>query len=225
MQLRKRKVDHVQRLRVLLIAPDVANLDASPEIKSITNLNWVQAHVLTRHISAREVYDAVDDGRYDVIHFATHSTSDIMALNGDRLSPQDIGQIAKLGQAKLVFFNSCESGKFASYLVQRGIEFAVFANIKIEDSQAWKVPYLFYCFLDEQIESTGVYSFPKAFYDAVDSTGNYGITSAYDRVGVIPLQKEMAQLKRLVLIVLGAGIVAWASVSAAVAWVLTLIQR
>lgn len=180
-------------LRVLLVAPDVANVDGISEIRTITGLHRVT--VLNGHVSARDVYDAARLQKFDIIHFAMHSDSDVLKLNGDVLTPESVSQISRLAGAHLLFFNSCLSGRHASYAVQRSTDFAIYANIQLPDAIAWKMPLTFYEFLADQEGDAGTVNYPKAFNDAMSGDGNYGITSAYDRVGVLPLQQRMDGLE------------------------------
>lgn len=189
----------ITMLRVLLVAPAIANIDNATEIRSITSLTSLRVSVLSGHVLRRTVYDAVQEDTYDIIHFAVHSNQDYLSLNGDKLPPSDIGQIARLAHAKLVFFNSCNSGRLASHLVQRDIEFAIFANIELPDRDAWTMPLAFYEFLDRQIRNDRTYSIPKAFNDAITGDGNYGITSSYDRVGMLSVQRQMWRMERAII--------------------------
>lgn len=174
-------------LKVLLVAPTVERLDSSPEIKALTALQRIRVAVLTGYVSAQNVYEAVDRNNYDIVYFAVHSDSEHIALNGTRLSSESIGQIAKLAGASVIFFNSCNSGKHASFLVQRGVQWAIFLNIELRDEQAWRMPLLFFDLLNKQIMDSNSYSIPKAFFDAIPGDGTYGITAQYDRAGFLPV--------------------------------------
>lgn len=203
---------NMKELRVLLIAPTLENINAIPEIRAISALHRV--FPLNGHVSLQDVYDAAKDDSYDIIHFALHSNQDMLRLNGDVLTPEDVAQVARLAHAKLIFLNSCNSGRHASYAVQHGVEFAIFSNIAISDAGAWKFPVAFYEFLSDQIEKKQV-NFAKAYNDASSADGAYGITSSYDRAGVLPLQVKLAQLEaRLwwMMAIGAANILAWVAV-------------
>lgn len=224
-KLLKRKAAHVE-LRVLLVVPDAANVDSDPEIAYLTSLRHIRVQVLPGHISARALYDAVDDKRYrqhfDIIHFAVHSSADppLLSLNGDKLRPEDIGQVSRRAGASLLFFNSCNSGVLASYVVQRGVTWAIYLNRDLVDKEAWKMPLLFYESLDNQIDESGTYSIPKAFRDAVPGDGTYGITSDYDRAGILTVQREIETLRRWVVGLFVAGVFHSLVLMGIVAWLL-----
>lgn len=182
-------------LKVLLVAPTVERIDSSPEIKALTALQRIRVAVLTGHVSAQHVFEAVDRNSYDIVYFAVHSDSEHIALNGARLSSESIGQIAKLAGASVVFFNSCNSGKHASFLVQRGVQWGIFLNVELKDEQAWRMPLLFFDQLNKQIVESNNPSIPKAFFDAIPGDGTYGITSSYDRAGFLPVQRQLNTMR------------------------------
>jgi hypothetical protein len=189
----------VQELRVLLVAPDTQlKLENKTEIAQITNLERVRVRVLPGYVSARSLYEAAQDERYDVVHFAVHSSIDYISLNGDKLNASDLRQVCNSARANTVFFNSCNSGKLASALIQRGVEHAISCNIELADSDAWKMPLLFYEALDTQLIDTGVYNVPQAFFAAVPGDGTYNLTAALASTGMMPVQKRLADLQRQV---------------------------
>jgi hypothetical protein len=194
----------MNELRVLLVAPSIDNINAIPEIRAIAALHRI--FPLNGHVSLRDVYDAAGDDHYDIIHFALHSNTEALRLNGDTLTPEDVAQVGRLAHAKLIVLNSCYSGRHASYAVMHGLDYAIFSNVEVRDDAAWKFPVTFYEFLADQIERTHQANYAKAFNDASTGDGNYGITSAYDRVGVLPLQQklELLEMRLWIMIMLGA---------------------
>lgn len=58
-------------MRVLLIAPKQTNLHTFPEVRTIVASNHV--NLMIEEVTARAVYEAVRNDRYDIIHFATHT--------------------------------------------------------------------------------------------------------------------------------------------------------
>jgi hypothetical protein len=183
----------MNELRVLLVAPQVANINAIPEIRTIAGLHRI--FPLNGYVSLKDVYDAARADNYDIIHFAIHSNTDALHLNGDTLTPEDVAQIARLAHTKLVVLNSCYSGRHASFAVSHGVDFAIYSNIEVVDATAWKFPIALYEFLYDQISASRQVNYAKAFNDADAGDGNYGITSAYDRTGIMPLQADIGMLK------------------------------
>lgn len=192
---------------MLLIAPTIENINAIPEIRAISSLHRV--FPLNGHVSLRDVYDAAGDDHYDVIHFALHSNTDVLRLNGDTITPEDVAQVGRLAHAKLVVLNSCYSGRHASYAVMHGLDYAIFSNIAVVDNSAWKFPVTFYEFLKDQIEQSHQVNYAKAFNDASTGDGSYGITSAFDRTGVLPLQQKLDALERRMWLMIAIGAATW----------------
>lgn len=196
--------DFVKEIRVLLVAPNLDNINAIPEIRAIAGLHRV--FPLNGHVSLRDVYDAARDDKYDVIHFALHSNTDALRLNGDTIRPEDVAQIARLAHAHLIVINSCYSGRHASYAVEHGVDFAIYSNVEVHDDEAWKFPVALYEFLHDQIVTLAAVNYAKAFHDASNGDGQYGITSAYDRAGILPLQREVEILKQRLWWLFAAGV-------------------
>jgi hypothetical protein len=195
----QRKVVKMQELRVLLVAPDTQiKLENKTEIAQITDLEQVRVRVLPGYVSARSLYEAVKDGRYDIIHFASHSNADYISLNGDKLSASDLRQVCNSARAQAVFFNSCGSVKMGSALVQRGIEYAISTTVELADSDAWKMPLLFYESLNNQITDTGTFNIPQAFFATAPGDGTYNLMVALASSGMMPVQKRLADLQRQV---------------------------
>jgi hypothetical protein len=189
----------MQELRVLLVAPDTQiKLENKTEIAQITDLEQVRVRVLPGYVSARSLYEAVKDGRYDIIHFASHSNADFISLNGDKLSASDLRQVCNSARAQAVFFNSCDSVKMGSALVQRGIEYAISTTVELVDSDAWKMPLLFYEALNNQITDTGTFNIPQAFFATAPGDGTYNLMVALASSGMMPVQKRLADLQRQV---------------------------
>jgi hypothetical protein len=181
--------------RILLIAPDTAGLDIAPEVSDISGFPTFRVTVLTGHLNIQRLYATSRSGDIDLIHLAVHSDNDFVSINGDKLGPDELSQIVKLSGAQGVFFNSCTSGKLASFLVGHGYcSFAIFNNIQLKDSDAWKVPLLFYASLNEQLERGERPSIPSAFYDAAPATGDYGLVVSPEKARLAPIQMEIERL-------------------------------
>lgn len=160
-------------LRILLIAPELPGIDAVPELRTIASRHQVMP--LTGAVSARDIYQHARDRSYHVLHFATHSHDELVVLsNGETFTPEDVASVGKLAGAELVFFNSCRSGLLANYAVRHGLSYAVYANIDLPDTNAWKMPSSFYDFLFDQPEGAADYA--AAFYRADSGDGIHGLS-------------------------------------------------
>lgn len=169
-------------MRVLLVAPDQHGIDARPEVDLITSMHRV--HLLQGIVSKQRLYNDVKTNDYDIIHFASHSTEETLALSGDdELSPEEISQIARLCKAQLLFFNSCISGRMADYSVRHGLQYAIHTNVELEDEESWKMPLAFYRFLKDQIkESCDSVNFVESFMAADTGDGVYGLSISHTLV-------------------------------------------
>lgn len=168
-------------MRILLIAPTqsgqyMPQLETFPEIKAIVSNH--NANLLIDHVTKQDVYDAVRSNSYDIIHFACHSDGDKLLLNDkESLSREECSQIARTANARLIFFNGCDSAGLASYAVRHGIELAIFTTSKLVDRIAWQMPNTFYSLLGR-----GDDSFVHAYVKADSGDGLYGILIAPEAV-------------------------------------------
>lgn len=159
-------ISQVSVVKVLLIVPNVQpGLDTVPEIRNITALH--QVTVLNGTLTDREIYATAQRGNFDIIHVGAHR---------DTYDRDDLLQIARVANAKLVFLNACNSGKIASYLVAHGINYAISTNEELDDMQAWKFPLAFYEYLARQIHDGEVVSYPTAYGQADSGDGDYSLS-------------------------------------------------
>lgn len=159
-------------VRILFVAPNSEGLDSQPEIRDISSRRHIQITVLNGVVTSRDIYTHARDG-YDVLHFVAHGGEEGVALSDDSiLTYQEIAQIARLARTQIIFFNSCQTGKPASYVVHHGVLWAIFGNISIEDSTAWQHPIGFYSSLVNLEPKT----IANALRIADNSSGDYGYT-------------------------------------------------
>jgi hypothetical protein len=161
-------------IRVLLVAPEMG-LNTVEEIRLLTEMHSV--HVLSGHLTWADFLDACRRGRSDIIHFAVHSDSQRLRLNGDLLTPLQVAQAARLAGAKVLFFNSCESARHAAFAVRNGVDYAIHTTEKVMDAQAWQTPLAFYEYLRVEDEE-GEVDYPGAFVAADSGDGLYGLYSS-----------------------------------------------
>lgn len=162
-------------LRILLIAPALG-LHTTPEVRDLSSVHRVT--VLSDAVTARDVFQAARGG-FDVIHYSTHSSAQLVQLTGDILTDTDLLQVARMAGAKLVFFNSCHAGRLAHYLVGHGVPLAVHTNVELPDADAWKMPLAYYGAVD-RLGNGRVAAYVRAFADANDGEGLYGLAIAPD---------------------------------------------
>ncbi len=157
-------------LRILLCAPE-SNLDQSAEIRDLTSLHNVT--VLSGKVSTRDLYTATSARQYDIIHMACHGDQHGIYLCGQEMAHQrnlqpgaeiqripanELAQIARAANAKLVWLNACSTQALAASLVTHGVPYCIAAVKDIEDVNAWKTPLVFYTKIkdisDEMIVAT-----------------------------------------------------------------------
>lgn len=173
-------------MNILLVAPEIPNVDSVPEIRVLGGQHRVL--VLSGKVAVQDVYQEARRLNYDAIHFATHGSPDGVKLGvmetitpdgtiqrrEEWLTEVDILQISKLSKARLVFFNACNTSKLASYLVGHGILYAISATTTIEDNDAWKFPLAFYEHITQQpSREHDMINYALAFEKTSDGTGLY----------------------------------------------------
>jgi hypothetical protein len=148
------------------------DINAVPEIRHLTELHSV--HVLNGRVTWSDLLNACRAGQRDVIHFATHGDSQRLQLSDVVLTPEQVAQAARLTNAHLIFFNSCESGRHAAFAVRNGVQYAIHTTEKVLDALAWQMPLAFYQYLARQLIETEEADIPAAFLRADSGDGIYG---------------------------------------------------
>lgn len=158
-------------MRVLVVAPDQPGLNTRPEVRQIQRRHHMS--VLDGSVTPEDVYQCCRETAFQVIHFATHSGPEGVVLsNGAVFDAEDIAQVARLQETPCVFFNSCQSGKLASYAVRHGVRYAVHTNVDLEDSEAWKAVLAFY----DVLQNGHGRDFVGAYVMADSGDGDYGLS-------------------------------------------------
>lgn len=172
-------------MRVLIVAPDQPGLNAIPEARQIQE--WHDCAILYGTVTGADVFRACQERPYDVIHFATHGGPDgVLLSNGALLSPEDIAQAARLRETRGVFFNACQTGRPASYVVRHGVQWAISSEVDLPDDAAWKLAAAFY----NHQRGGEAKSFVGAYKLADSGDGEYALHIAPDYV--LELQKAAA---------------------------------
>lgn len=192
-------------MNILLVAPGMADINAVPEIRTITAAH--RTHVYNGKVTLQMLFDTVSRNEYDVMHIAGHMVEDTSSLDeivlsdGDKLDLVAATRIAKLGKVKLVVFNVCMAARFATYMVRNNIPCVIYTTVAIEDNSAWELPAAFYeeCRRGEVAKS--VLDF-KTTFDAVDSgDGKYAILVGADYIinlvqtAIKPMWEALERLK------------------------------
>ena len=156
-------------MRVLVVAPNT-DLNARPEIRQIQRKHHVST--LDGIVSAEDIYNTCRDTSFDIIHFASHSDDKGVLLSGGVVfTPEEIAQVARLHETNCIIFNSCLSGKPAAYTIRHGVRYAIYSNIELQDTQAWKLMVGFYDSLQNGAKGNVLVAFDKND----NGDGDYGI--------------------------------------------------
>ncbi len=130
-------------IKILLVAPDLVGVDAINEARRIQQYHDVVT--LYGTVTVDDVYRAVQEKSFDVLHFATHGGPDGVQLSGGVvLDAETIAQFLRLRESAGLFLSSCDTGKIASYAVQHGAVWAISSEVPLPDADAWKLPAAFY---------------------------------------------------------------------------------
>lgn len=130
-------------MRVLIVAPDQPGINTIPEVRLIQA--WHHTSTLNGRVTSEDIFRACQDTAFDVIHFATHGGPDgVLLSDGEVFSAEDVAQVARLRETGEVFFNACETGSIAAYVVSHGVRTAISAEREVEETQAWKLPAAYY---------------------------------------------------------------------------------
>lgn len=155
----------------MVIAPDQPGINTRPEVRQIQRRHHMS--VLDGTVTAADIYDCCRETRFDVHHYATHSGPDGVQLSdGQLFSAEDIAQVVRLKETATLFFNSCNSGKLASYAVRHGARYAVHTNIELDDDDAWKAAVAFY----GSLENGHGKDIVGAYVVADSGDGDYGLS-------------------------------------------------
>ena len=125
-------------MRILIVAPNVAGIDAIAEVRRIQALHDVA--VLHGTVTVDDVYRALSEKVYDSVYFATHGGPDgILLSNNVIMSAEDVAQAARQKEVRGLFFAACQTGRLASYCVRHGVTWAISSEVDLPDEAAWKL--------------------------------------------------------------------------------------
>ena len=126
-----------------MIAPDVQGVDAINEVRRVQQ--WHDVAALYGRVTAEDIYRAVQEKAFDVLHFATHGGPDGLLLSdGAVLAAEDIAQFVRLRESAGIYFSACQTGRLGSYCVRHGARWAISSEVDLSDAEAWKLAAAFY---------------------------------------------------------------------------------
>lgn len=130
-------------MRILIVAPNVAGVDAIDEVRQLQS--WHDVAILHGTVTVADVYRALQEKVYDSIYFASHGGPAGILLSNNVIMPgEDIAQAARQREVRGLFFAACQTGRLASYCVRHGIVWAISSEVDLPDATAWKLAAAFY---------------------------------------------------------------------------------
>jgi len=157
-------------VKILLVAPDGLGVDAVSEVRRVQQYHDVAS--LYGTVTPDDIYRAVQEKAFDVIHFATHGGPDGVLLSGGVvLDAETIAQFVRLRETAGVFFNACQTGRVASYCARHGARWAISGEVDLPDAEAWKLAAAFY----SHQRNGHAKDFIRAFRLADDGDGDYAL--------------------------------------------------
>ena len=169
-----------------MVAADT-DLNVRPEIREIQRKHHVST--LDGPVTPEDIYNTCRDTAFNIIHFASHSNERGVLLSGGVVfTPEEIAQVARLHETECVIFNSCLSSRPAAYTIRHGVRYAIYSNIELLDTQAWKLMVGFYDSLQNGAKGNVLVAFDKND----NGDGDYGIN--IDIRYVMSLQSSVAMI-------------------------------
>ena len=130
-------------MKIMIVAPDLVGVEAINEVRRVQQ--WHDVVTLYGTVTADDIYRAVQEKAFDVLHFATHGGPEgVLLSDGVTLPAEDIAQFLRLRETPGVFFSACQTGRLAAYCVRHGARWAISSEIDLADADAWKLAAAFY---------------------------------------------------------------------------------
>ena len=162
-------------VKILLVAPDGLGVDAVSEVRRVQQYHDVAS--LYGTVTPDDIYRAMQEKSFDVLHFATHGGPDgVLLSNGVLLDAETIAQFVRLRETAGVFFNACQTGRVASYCARHGARWAISGEVDLPDAEAWKLAAAFY----SHQRNGNAKDFVGAFRLADDGDGDYALHISLD---------------------------------------------
>lgn len=187
-------------MRILFVAPEFSGdnaINAIPEMRAISAKHTVYS-LVGKDVTVRELFEVADRWKFNIIHYASHmSERGIEMSDGEILDPADCALVARTAKASVVVFGGCDSGVLASYVINFGVDYAVYANRDLTTNEFWKFTLAFYN------------AFPNGHADNVlgsylaasNKDGTIGWTMnpeiAVEAIRIYSLQKQVQAIKSI----------------------------
>ena len=203
-------------MKILVVAPDLGGVDAVGEVRRLQQ--WHDCAVLYGSVFPDDIYRAVQEKAYDLLHFATHGGPNGVQLSGGVvLDAESIAQFLRLRETAGVFFSACNTGRLASYCVRHGARWAISSEIDLPDVTAWKLAAAFY----SHQRNGHAKDFVGAYLLADSGDGDYALHVAPEYIvelqraaaAAVPPAAQPAISRREVLLWLGMAFLASVAVS------------
>lgn len=134
----------VNLARILFIAPSDTGLNVVPEIDALYEYGYTVQSV-QGDVSRARLFDLARRQKFDVLHFACHSSPDgVLLSSGEGFDTPSIVQFAKMCGATLVFLNSCQSIEIGQVLIDEDLPAVICTRASIDDQIAKQTAQAFY---------------------------------------------------------------------------------
>jgi len=194
-------------VRILIVAPDLAGVDAISEVRRIQQ--WHDVALLHGPVTADDIYRACQEKAFDVLHFAAHGgPAGISLSSGVLLQAEEIAQFARLRETRGLFFSACSTGSIASYCVRHGATWAISSEVNLPDADAWKLAAAFY----SHQRNRHVRDFVGAYTLADSGDGNYALHVSPDYIQALQRDAARALSAPHALVLTRRDALVWASV-------------
>lgn len=141
---------------ILMVAPEHPDLPSvASELAAVSTQHpTVRVTGLVRDI---DIANAVLEGPYGIIWFATHGTDQGIILSNETLSAQAVGQYVRASGAKLCILNTCDSEQVALSLIATGGADMICTIGPIDDHDAARMAILLAAELTRQADPYEAY--------------------------------------------------------------------
>jgi len=130
-------------MNILIVAPFHEDLPNIPD-EAASLRNAIDGRLVQGDVRERDIIDAIDDGPFDGIWFATHGdTTGVWLSGGERLDAHALSQYISSSGARWIFLNSCESASLVDTIRATTIADVIATSSRILDATAWRTARLF----------------------------------------------------------------------------------
>lgn len=106
-------------MRVIVVAPDMQLANVEDWVSSASGN---EITVLNRTVVVREVLNCIANGRFQIIHFATHGSHDALAMSDGLIPARSLEDALRAaGSVEMVILGSCRSVGVGAVLYHGGV--------------------------------------------------------------------------------------------------------